>query len=185
MVNQRLKQAAALFIAIAFVSSIFFFFPHIPNNSSVTYYIVVPASSLKSNYTSSFGTISVQKGVSDSIIALSQGVPISNLLTSNISTMLSFTESVFAQENISYNISGGSIECAFSKEFISPLCADPVNNTAWGMFSEGSNGQLSPVQEALSGVSLKSISSNSTFILVFFSNSNLSSSSSVPPINLG
>lgn len=187
MVNVRLKQAIALFIAIAFVSSIFFFFPHVSSTSPVTYYILVPSAALRAN-ASSFGTLSVERGVSDDIIAFSGSVPVSNLIASNISNMLSFTESMLKQENISYNLSAGNIQCAFSKEFVEPLCADPYNNTAWTVFSVGPHGSLNPVQKSLSSINLNSINYNSTFILAFFgfqNSSNSNSSTGVPPINIG
>lgn len=162
MVNTRLKQALALFIAIAFVSSIFFFFPHVSSTSPILYYIVVPSAALNST-ASSLGSISIQSGVSNSVIASSGSVPISNLLASNISNMLSFTESILTQYNMSYNVSNGNIQCVSSSEFVSPLCANPSANTAWALFSLGSNNALNPEQVSLSSINLNSVSYNSTF----------------------
>ena len=187
MVNIRLKQAFALFIAIAFVSSIFFFFPHISNTSPISYDIIVPSAELSAN-ASALPTVSIEKGVSDSIIASSGSVPISNILASNISNMLFFTESMLSQENMSYNVSNGGIQCVFSKEFKMPLCADAANGTAWALFSVSSSGQLTPEQQVLSSLNLNSINYNSTFLLAFVgltNSSNSSTSTSVPPIKLG
>lgn len=183
MVNTRLKQALALFIAIAFVSSIFFFFPHVSSTSPVTYYIAVPSVVLSSN-ASSLDTVNLGAGPY-SIISSSGSVPISNLIASNISNMLSFTESMLNQSNISYNVSNGNIQCISSKEFVYPLCANPSNNTAWNIFSVASNGSLILKPIPLSNINLNSISYNSTFILAFFGVTTQNSSSTVPPISLG
>ena len=180
MVNVRLKQALALFIAIAFVSSIFFFFPHVSSTAPVSYYIVVPSSVLTSNSSYLGNPISVQQGVPDNIIAFSSAVPVSTLSADNISTMLEFTESMLTQQNISYNVSNGNIQCLFSKQFVQPLCANASEGTSWFLIQEGSNTPLLP-----SDVKLSSINSNSTFILVFFTSGNSSNSSTtIPRINL-
>ena len=180
MVNIRLKQALALFIAIAFVSSIFFFFPHVSSTAPITYFIAVPASVLSPNSSYIGNQISVQQGVPDDMIAYSSAVPVSNLIADNISNMLQFTESLLNQENISYNISNGNIQCLFSKQFTEQLCANPSNGTSWFLIQEGSNTPLLP-----SDVKLSSIDSNFTFILVFFTSGNSSSNSTtIPRINL-
>ena len=100
MVNLRLKQAAALFIAIAFVSSIFFFFPHVSSTAPVTYYIAVPSNLLIPNSSYIGNTIQIQQGVPYSVIAFSSAVPVSTLITDHISNMLAFTESLLSNENI-------------------------------------------------------------------------------------
>ncbi|MCL4396814.1 hypothetical protein M1494_00500 [Candidatus Parvarchaeota archaeon] len=180
MVNVRLKQALALFIAIAFVSSIFFFFPHVSSTAPVSYYIVVPSDVLSPNSSYIGNPIQVQQGVSDNIIAYSSAVPVSTLSADNISNMLEFTESMLSQENISYNLSNGNIQCLFSKQFTQPLCANASEGTSWFLIQDGSNTPLLP-----SSVKLSSINSNSTFILVFFTSGNSSSSSTtIPKINL-
>jgi hypothetical protein len=180
MVNTRLKQAVALFIAIAFVSSIFFFFPHVSSTAPVSYYIVVPSSMLSPNSSYAANPIQVQRGVSDDIIAFSSAVPVSNLIADNISNMLEFTESMLNQENISYNISNGNIQCLSSKQFTKPLCANASDGTSWFLIRDGSNTPLIP-----SNVKLSSINSNSTFTLVFFTSGNSSNSSTtIPRIHL-
>jgi len=180
MVNVRLKQALALFIAIAFVSSIFFFFPHVSSTAPVSYYIVVPSNLLSQNSSYLGNPIQVQQGVSDNIIAFSPAVPVSTLTADNISNMLEFTESMLSQENISYNVSNGDIQCIFSKQFIEPLCANASEGTSWFLIQEGSNTPLLPAD-----VKLSSINSNSTFILAFFTSINSSSNSTtIPRINL-
>ncbi len=185
MVNTRLKQAVALFIAIAFVSSIFFFFPHVSSTSPITYDIVVPSSALTAN-ASPLGTL--EKG-EDSIIASSGSVPVSDLLASNISDMLEFTQSMLKQYNFSYNTTAsGNIQCVSSKELVSPLCANPALGSSWTIFSVGSNGDLNPEQVSLSNINLNSVNYNTTFVLMFFGQVNSSNSSSgnvIPPINLG
>ncbi len=180
MVNVRLKQALALFIAIAFVSSIFFFFPHVSSTAPITYAIAVPASVLNPNSSYLGNPISVQSGVSDDLIAYSSAVPVSNLIADNISNMLQLTESMLTQENITYNISNGNIQCMFSKQFTGPLCANPSEGTSWFLIQDGSNTPLLP-----SDVKFSSIDSNSTFILVFFTSGNSSNNSTtIPRINL-
>ncbi|MGC8533595.1 MAG: hypothetical protein ACP5MV_03145 [Candidatus Parvarchaeum sp.] len=182
MVNERLKQIAALFIGIVFILSIFAFssFSHVSSSAPISYYIVVPSSVLSPNSSYIGNTIQVQQGVPDNVIAFSSAVPVSTLSADNISNMLEFTESMLNQENISYNISNGNIKCLFSKQFIEPLCANASLGTSWFLIQEGSNIPLLP-----SNVKLSSINSNSTFILAFFTSSNSSNSSTtIPRINL-
>jgi hypothetical protein len=180
MVNLRLKQAAALFIAIAFVSSIFFFFPHVSSTAPVTYYIAVPSNLLIPNSSYIGNTIQIQQGVPYSVIAFSSAVPVSTLITDHISNMLAFTESLLSNENISYNLSNGNMQCMFSKQFTEPLCANASEGTSWFLLQYGSNTPLIPYN-----VKINSINSNSTFILAFFTSSNSSNSSSIiPRINL-
>lgn len=179
MVNIRLKQAAALFIAIAFVSSIFFFFPHVSSSAPVSYYIVVPTNLLSPNSTYLGNSITIQQGVPDSIIAFSSDIPVSTLLADNISNMLELTENMLQSENISYNVSNGDLACIFSKQFIGPMCANASEGTSWFLIQQGSNTPLIPYN-----IKVNSIDSNSTFILAFFTSSNSSNSSSIPKINL-
>ena len=181
MVNIRLKQAAALFIAIAFVSSIFFFFPHVSSTSPITYYIVVPSALLRPNSSYLGNSIRIS-GSTDDIIALSRAVPISNLIASNISNMLEFTESMLKQENLSYNTSNGNIQCVFSDQFIHPLCAN-LYNGSWALSSVASNGALLSQSLSPADINLNSISSNSTYILAFYGAANSSgNATTVPPI---
>ncbi|MCL4398198.1 MAG: hypothetical protein M1322_02570 [Candidatus Parvarchaeota archaeon] len=185
MVNVRLKQAAALFIAIAFVSSIFFFFPHVSSTSPITYYIAVPTPALRPNSTLNGNVIDLQPGYSETIISSVVSVPVSNLIASNISNMLNLTESILSQGNITYNVSNGNIQCIFSDQFVYPLCANLFNGS-WNLFYVGSNGKLSPIQEPISHTNLNSITSNSTYLLAFFEVLNSSNNSnSIPPIHLG
>ena len=180
MVNLRLKQAVALFIAIAFVSSIFFFFPHVSSTAPITYYIAVPSSMLSPNSSYAGNPIQLQQGVPGNIIAYSSAVPVSTLVAENISNMLEFTENMLKIENISYNISNGNIQCLFSKQFAKPLCANPSEGTSWFLIQLGSNTPLLP-----SNVQVTSINSNSTFILEFFTSGNSSNNSGIiPRINI-
>ncbi len=186
MVNVRLKQAVALFIAIAFVSSIFFFFPHVSSSAPVTYYIIVPSNFLLSNSSYLGNSLSIQKGVTDDIISFSQAVPVSTLVADNLSNMLEFTESMLSSENISYNTSNGNLLCISSpKQFNSSLCANASESKSWGLFSVGSNGVLSSQQIPLSDIKLSSIDSNTTYILAFFAPvTNSSNTTTVPPIHI-
>ncbi|MCL5420255.1 MAG: hypothetical protein M1284_00700 [Candidatus Parvarchaeota archaeon] len=182
MVNIRLKQAAALFIAIAFVSSIFFFFPHVSSTSPITYYIVVPSALLRPNSSYLGNSIRIS-GSTDDIIALSRAVPISNLIASNISNMLEFTESMLKQENLSYNTSNGNIQCVFSDQFVYSLCANSSEGTSWALSSVASNGALLSQSLSPADINLNSISSNSTYILAFYGAANSSgNATTVPPI---
>jgi hypothetical protein len=183
MVNIRLKQAAALFIAVVFVLSIFtfvLFFPHVSSSAPVSYYIVVPTSLLTPNSTYLGNSITIQQGVPDSIISFSSGTPVSTLVADNISNMLQLTESMLQSENISYNVSNGDIQCISSKQFITSLCANASEGTSWFLIQDGSNTPLIPYN-----IKINSIDSNVTFILAFFTSSNSSNSSStIPRINL-
>lgn len=186
MVNIRLKQALALFVAVSFVSSMFFFFPHFSNVTPITYYIVVPSNLLEPNSSYLGNPLQIQKGVTYDIISFSQAVPVSTLEADNISNMLDFAGSMLSNENISYNVSNGNLQCLFSRQFVSPLCADLSNGSSWGLFSVASNGNLVPEQIAPEYIKIGSIDSNSTFILAFFAPSNASSNgTTIPHINLG
>ncbi len=182
MVKRILKQIAAVFIAVAFISSIFFFMPHNPTNASVNYEILVPQSMISPNSTGVFSTVSLGAGGVYSVVGGTTGAFVQNLLTSNITTMLNLTKLLLNEQNISYNLSGGNVDCLSSFHFVSSLCTNytAVNESVWSLESVGSSGALTAESLPLSEIKLNSLYQNSTFLLIYFTSTNQSGSVSIP-----
>ena len=182
MVNRRLKQIVALLIIIGFAGSIFFFLPKTPNNTPVSYYIIVPQPLINKTLQTDYSTLSINSGQVDSVIGQAPGVQVSTLVSiDNITNMLQFTESMLKSVNMSYTVSGGSISCVSSPIFTKDLCANASLSQSWVLFKEGAGGKLIAQTVPLSSIALNSIYSNTTFILAFFSNVNSSVST---PVNV-
>lgn len=177
MVNRKLKQIAALLIAIAFVGSIIFFIPQVPNSTPLSFEILAPNNLIKMN--SSFYSFSPVKfsNVNVSILGgpLAQE-PISNVLTSTNSTdLLELTNFILSNSNFSYIESNGRLICVKSKQLLVNLC----NNAtfSWELFSlTGSNsalpysgiGSISPGNVSLSAIKLSSLLESTSFILIYY-----------------
>ena len=188
MVNRRIKQIISIVIAIAFVGSIFFFIPTTGNSTPLTYYILVPRVLVNSSsplYSSQQVTLS---NVNYSVISSFLSQPVSDLITfSNSSNMLGLTEAMLKSQNMSFNLSGGSINCVVSNDFIKPLCFNinnrgPTQPTFWVLLSL-SRGRALPVYSSLNSINLKSIyGDNVTYLLEYFIPANQSSSSTSVPL---
>ena len=190
MVNRRVKQVISIVIAVAFVASIFFFIPSTGNNTPMTYYIIVPRTLINSDSPLYSGSQITLGNVNYSVIGSFISQPISTLITfSNSSDMLGLTEAMLKSQNVSFNVSGGYINCVSSPQFLRPLCFNinnrgPSQQTFWVLLAL-SNGKTSPVYTPLSSVNLRSLyGQNVTYLLEYFVPANQSSSSSSTSVPL-
>ncbi len=183
MVKRIVKQVAALLIAIAFISSIFFFLPHTGSTAVVSYDVLVPTTELNANASTIFSTVHIGNGQTYSLVAGTSAASVQVLVSSNITNLLNLTEAVLNQQNITYNVSGGDIFCMSSRYFIGNLCTNYSESEAWGLLSAGSNGRLSTDSSVLSSINLNDLYDNTTFLLVYFiSNTSGTTNSSLPPL---
>ncbi|MCL5101691.1 MAG: hypothetical protein M1348_03735 [Candidatus Parvarchaeota archaeon] len=177
MVNRRLKQIVAIMIAVAFVGSIIFFIPQVPNSTPLSYEILTPNNLI--NSTSVFYSLSPARfsniNVSD-LGGIAQ-TPVSSITAStNATNLLELTNFILSSANLSYVESGGRLICVTSKQFLRDLCNNAT--ASWELFTiTGTNsalpytgyGSISPGNVSLSQIKLNSISSTTNFILIYYS----------------
>ncbi len=183
MVNRRLKQIVALLIIIGFAGSIFFFLPKTPNDSPITYYILVPQSFVNSNSSFYADTLNIGTGQTYSVIGEALAVPSSTLTSvDNISNALQLAESLLSSGNFSYTVSNGAINCISSPNLLKTLCSNASLSESWALLEAGQSGVLSTQNVPLNSISLGSIYGNATFILGYFTgnSSSTSQNKSVP-----
>ncbi|MCL5009631.1 MAG: hypothetical protein M1433_01465 [Candidatus Parvarchaeota archaeon] len=185
MVKRLIKQIVAIFIAIAFVASIMFFIPKVPNSTPFTYEILVPNNMINSSSPLLNRVPLTFSGQNMSAIGGVYYTPISDIISStNATNLMQFTNAIVSQNNITYNESSGQLECLYSTQFLAPLCSNATYE--WLVFySSGDgfslyNGNGAPL---LSSVNLKQLEGdNITMLLVYTSlnNGGANASSGIP-----
>ncbi len=178
MVNRRLKQGLAIFVAVAFVLSIIFFIPHVPNGNLVTYELLVPNSLIVP--TSPFYSLAPKTFSNQNVSSLGGffDTKVSEVVAStNATNLLQLTEYILKNNNIGFNSSNGLITCIYSTNFTKSICDN--STYSWYLFS-GIGNSLSLGYGGFNNPSLASISldsiyqTNLTFVLVYL-NPNLNS----------
>ena len=188
MVNRRIKQGLAIFVAVAFVLSIIFFIPHVPNDNPITYELLVPNSLIIPS--SSFYSLAPETFSNQNVSSLGGffKTAVSEVVAStNATNLLQVTEYILKEDGIGFNSSNGFITCIHSDNFTKSLCDN--STYGWYLFS-GTSGSLSlgysgSNDPSLSSISLDSIEENNlTFVLAFLNpnlnSANTNSSSSIP-----
>lgn len=184
MVNRRLKQIVALLIIIGFAGSIFFFLPKTPNNSPITYYILVPQSLVNSSSPLYADTLKLGSQTY-SVVGEALAVPSSTLTSiDNVSNALQLAESLLSSENFSYTTSNGVIDCVSSPNLLKTLCSNAPLSESWALLKAGQSGALIPQNVPLDSISLSSVYGNTTFVLGYFiGNSSSTSQNQSTPTN--
>ncbi len=175
MVNRRLKQFVAIFVAVAFVASIFLFIPKQLNNNTFSEYILVPTSLVQnqtafSPYNSNLSIISF---VSPSIIG--------NLVAnSNLTNLAGVTSSMLSAAKLNYTLSNATICIQKGTYFAENLCDN--SNYTWVML-ENVTGTIQQLTSPLSSVDLNSLSSPSNyFYLIYEPKQTTTASNSLPKL---
>lgn len=183
MVNRRLKQILAIIVALAFVGSILFFIPKVPNNSEVSYQILIPNSLINSSYLDSFSSATFSN-LNVSSLGGASGTVDNVIADTNATNLLSLTNFVLNSSKLNYNESGGNIACVISTKFNQTLCNN--DNYKWLLFS-GTGSSVSLDSGAkLSSISLNSVQNGTNFILIYYntqtSTSSKTNSTPIPPV---
>ena len=160
MVNRRLKQFVAIFVAVAFVASIFIFIPKQPNNNTFAEYILVPTSLVQnqtafSPYSSNLSIISF---ISPSVIG--------NLVANaNLTDLASVTSSMLSAARLNYTLSNNTLCIQKGTYFAENLC-DNLNYT-WVML-ENSSGSFGQVTSPFSSIKLNSLSASFNYFYLIY-----------------
>ncbi len=188
MVNRRIKQGLAIFVAVAFVLSIIFFIPHVPNDNLITYELLVPNNLIapSSPYYSLAPATFSNQNVS-SLGGFSETEVSEVVASTNATNLLQLTEFILKNDNIGFNTSNGFLTCIYSANFTRSICDN--STYSWYLFSgfgdSLSLGYGNSNNPALSSISLNSIEeSNFSFVLAYLNpnlnSANTNSSSGIP-----
>ena len=182
MANKRVKQILAVFIAIAFVGSILFFIPKVPNNNQLSFEVLVPNVFIANSSRFSFSTATFSNLNVSSLGGLS-GTVDNVIANTNSTTLLSLTNAVLNSSKFLYNESGGNLECVISPKFKQKLCNN--QNYTWLLFSGVGSIVSIDAGVKLSSISLSSVQNGTKFILIYYGNqqstSNVNNTSNPPP----
>ncbi|MGC8516880.1 MAG: hypothetical protein ACP5MT_03240 [Candidatus Acidifodinimicrobium sp.] len=175
MVNRRLKQFVAIFVAVAFVASIFLFIPKQLNNNTFSEYILVPTSLVQNQtaFSPYNSNLSVIGFVPPSIIG-------NLVVNSNLTNLAGVTSSMLSAVKLNYTLSNATICIQKGTYFTENLCDN--SNYTWVML-ENVSGTIQQLTSPLSSVDLNGLSSPSNyFYLIYEPKQTATASNSLPKL---